>query len=502
MSNHALDSIYFGRDELSCQARDTSQLFQGLVHYGLAAYLFALYGTQVCPLLESLSTIHLVLPLLLAGLARQFVVQWATRGTAVYDVQRQFFADLFLFVTAAIGLVVYNSVFHDAPWHSNAKVLVGMGILGFYAALDLSLRQEQLQAEKLICENREINLSQRFSSFSKKFSVMAIVVVSSFSIVLFMVFSKDLTWLFEEGQNVDPKFAKFSILVEVLLIMVTLLGYCLRVIHSYVSNLNMYLSHQNGVLNEVLRGNMSVHVPVISQDEFGRMAKSTNSMINSLRQNQDELRQTRDVSILALASLAETRDNETGAHILRTQHYVKTLAMHLQGHADFQGSLDDDTIELLFKSAPLHDVGKVGIPDDILLKPGKLTDSEFEIMKTHAQKGADALLVAESQLGSNSFLRLAREIAAFHHEKWDGSGYPNGFKEEEIPLSARLMALADVYDALISKRVYKPAFPHDRAKEIILEGKGTHFDPRVVEAFLETEQEFQKIASEYKDTED
>ncbi len=147
-------------------------------------------------------------------------------------------------------------------------------------------------------------------------------------------------------------------------------------------------------------------------------------------------------------------------------------------------------------------MGKVGIPDNILLKPGKLTDEEFEVMKQHAQLGSDALLVAESQLGSNSFLRLAREIAASHHEKWDGSGYPLGTKGDAIPLSARLMALADVYDALISKRVYKPAFSHDKAKGIILEGEGSHFDPRVLKAFLDCEDEFKQIAIEFKDGSD
>jgi response regulator RpfG family c-di-GMP phosphodiesterase len=133
------------------------------------------------------------------------------------------------------------------------------------------------------------------------------------------------------------------------------------------------------------------------------------------------------------------------------------------------------------------------------LKPGKLTDDEFEIMKTHAQLGADSLTVAEDKLGSNSFLQYAREIAACHHEKWNGSGYPRGLQGDEIPLSARLMALADVYDALISKRVYKPAFDHEKAKSIILEGEGTHFDPRVVAAFLSCENDFIEISIEYKD---
>ena len=175
------------------------------------------------------------------------------------------------------------------------------------------------------------------------------------------------------------------------------------------------------------------------------------------------------------------------------------LAEHLSNHADFKDELSPETIELLQKSAPLHDVGKVGIPDSILLKPGKLTDEEFMIMKTHAQLGADSLEIAEARLGTNSFLRYAREIAAYHHEKWDGSGYPKGMKGDAIPLSARLMALADVYDALISKRVYKPAFDHDKAKSIIIDGDGSHFDPRVVAAFKACEADFIEIAIEYKD---
>ena len=155
--------------------------------------------------------------------------------------------------------------------------------------------------------------------------------------------------------------------------------------------------------------------------------------------------------------------------------------------------------DLLFKSAPLHDIGKVGIPDNILLKPGKLSDDEFAIMKTHANLGSESLEVAENELGSSSFLRYAREIAISHHERWDGTGYPCKLQGEQIPLSGRLMAVADVYDALISKRVYKPAFSHEEAKKIIVEGRGTHFDPRIVDVFLASETRFQEIAGEFED---
>ena len=207
-----------------------------------------------------------------------------------------------------------------------------------------------------------------------------------------------------------------------------------------------------------------------------------------------------DATILAMASLAETRDNDTGNHIRRTQHYVRALATALQTHPRFADELTDANIELLFKSAPLHDIGKVGIPDSILLKPGKLTDEEFTIMKRHPEYGRDVILSVEAQLGgSNTFLRYAREIAYSHQEKFNGSGYPLGLVGDAIPLSARLMAVADVYDALISKRVYKPAFSHEDAMRLMLEGRGRHFDPDVIDAMVRLETEFREIAGRYAD---
>jgi len=217
-----------------------------------------------------------------------------------------------------------------------------------------------------------------------------------------------------------------------------------------------------------------------------------------------ELAVTQDVTIHSLAVLAETRDNETGGHILRTQRYVQALCQRLVYNPKYVEVLDKETVDLLFKSAPLHDIGKVGVPDAILLKPGKLTDEEFAIMKTHCELGFQALLRAEKLFemeSKPSFLSHARDIAHTHQEKWDGSGYPQGLKGEEIPLSGRIMAVADVYDALICKRVYKPPFTHEKAVAIISEGRGSHFDPDVVDAFLKIEEMFEKVASELADHE-
>jgi len=229
-----------------------------------------------------------------------------------------------------------------------------------------------------------------------------------------------------------------------------------------------------------------------------------------LKQHQDQLEQlvrertrrlelTQAVTIESLATLAEYRDPETGGHIKRTQNYVKVLAKQLKQHPRFRDDLNDDVIELLYMSAPLHDLGKIAVPDHILQKAGKLTDEEFEEMKKHTNYGHDALRITEQKLGEDSFLRYAREIAYTHQEKWDGSGYPTGLKGDEIPISGRLMALADVYDALISKRVYKPPFPHEKAVEIIVEGKGNHFDPDIVDAFIELENTFRNIALSFAD---
>ncbi|MFW1677161.1 response regulator [Pontibacter sp. JAM-7] len=251
----------------------------------------------------------------------------------------------------------------------------------------------------------------------------------------------------------------------------------------------------------IVRSRVRNHLALkIAQDQLSRQNEVLEALV---QQRTAELVTTQDVTIMALASLAETRDNETGNHIRRTQHYVKILAEELVAAGHYTDELTPENIELLYKSAPLHDIGKVGIPDSILLKPGKLEPEEFRIMMTHAELGAKALQQAGDSLCSNatSFLRYARDIAACHHEKWDGKGYPRGLSGDDIPLSARLMSLADVYDALISKRVYKPAFSHEKAASIILEGRGTHFEPVIVDAFQRTEQDFQVIAARYKDVE-
>ena len=207
-----------------------------------------------------------------------------------------------------------------------------------------------------------------------------------------------------------------------------------------------------------------------------------------------------EVSIRALAHLAETRDPETGNHILRTQGYVQQLALDLQTHPRFASTLSDRYIQLLARSAPLHDIGKVGIPDAILQKPGPLTPEEWIIMKTHSQLGSEAIELAERDAAEAvEFLFLAKEIAHWHHEKWDGTGYPDGLAGDAIPISARIMAIADVFDALISRRVYKNPMAYDEVKAIIADGRGRHFDPDMADAFLARFNIFCNIADRHRD---
>ena len=211
------------------------------------------------------------------------------------------------------------------------------------------------------------------------------------------------------------------------------------------------------------------------------------------RMRENELIQA--VSIRALAHLAETRDNETGNHIQRTQGYVRLLATRLATHPRFSDTLTAPYIDMLARSAPLHDIGKVGIPDRILLKPGKLTPEEWSVMKTHTVLGSEAIALAERDLHTSvGFLSQAKEIARWHHERWDGSGYPDGLAGDDIPLSARLMALADVFDALISRRVYKAPIPFDTVREMIAEERGHHFDPDIAEVFVAGHHDFEAIA--------
>lgn len=216
----------------------------------------------------------------------------------------------------------------------------------------------------------------------------------------------------------------------------------------------------------------------------------------NLMESYRELQEARSATILGLAKLAEYRDEGTGSHLERIREYAKRLAEEMAKLPKYSHYITQEYIDDIFQSSILHDIGKVGVPDAILLKPGKLAAEEFEVIKRHTILGGDAIQAIESRIKGRSFLLMGKEIAYNHHEKWDGSGYPRGIRGEEIPLSARIVALADVYDALTTKRFYKEAYTHEKSKQIIVNLKGHHFDPEVVNAFLILENEFNRIHDE------
>ncbi len=216
----------------------------------------------------------------------------------------------------------------------------------------------------------------------------------------------------------------------------------------------------------------------------------------ALLESNRKLQYARAATILGLAKLAEYRDEGTGTHLERIREYARLLAEELGRRPAGRQAIDQGFIDDIYQSAILHDIGKVGIPDAVLLKPGELTSEEFEIIKRHTLLGGDAITAIQSQIEGRTFLNLGRDIAYNHHEKWDGSGYPAGLRAEAIPLAARIVAVADVYDALTTRRFYKEAFSHEKAREVIRGLKGSHFDPEVVDAFLSLEGEFDRVREE------
>lgn len=472
------------------------------IHYVFTVLILTYYSAVVCPYITNL-TVPTRLTIFIYAFVPLYLIRiWLLKlfvHNAPYlsRVKRQYFLELCLFVAAGLIVTIYDLLSYSFPLTSGLKVIFGALALGFFAATDLSIEHERKLYEHLKEIGEELKIGGRYVPLPIKFLTVATMSIIFVTVTGILIILKDIAYLHATTASISEVARSFEI--ESSFIGAVFFIEIMNLIVSYSLNTKIFFDNENQALTDVAEGNLKSRVTVSTNDEFGLMGAYTNRMIMNLQHRTEELQLTQEATILSLASLAETRDNETGAHILRTQRYVKALAEHLKHHSKFSSFLTEDVISLLFQSAPLHDIGKVGIRDAILLKPGKLTDEEFEEMKKHTIYGYNALLEGQRRLGSNSFLRLGGEIAVSHHEKWDGTGYPKGLKHEDIPISGRLMALADVYDALISRRIYKEAFSHDTAKEIIVKGKGCHFDPDMCEAFLAIEEQFVTIAQKYGD---
>jgi len=234
----------------------------------------------------------------------------------------------------------------------------------------------------------------------------------------------------------------------------------------------------------------------------GQIEEYNNELQDRVQQQVQQITSAQLGAIFAMSKLAESRDPETGEHLERMREYCKILSVQLGKLPKYQAVIDNEFIEDIYAASPLHDIGKVGIVDSVLLKPGKLTAEEWVVMKTHPIIGAATLREVDRQHPGNSLIRMGIDIAESHHERWDGTGYPYGLKNTEIPLVARILALGDVYDALTSKRCYKEAFDHQKSRAIVEENNGSLFDPEVVDAFLATEEEFKRVREFYQDAED
>ncbi|WP_143698115.1 HD domain-containing phosphohydrolase [Vibrio sp. qd031] len=471
-----------------------------LLGYALACGLFGTYAGRVCPMLETLTLTEVYTH---CGVV--FTILFGTRHTisrTLKSFQTTSFAllDTILFLVAGVLLATYYNLNYQFTVDSNAKVVFGFCMFGFFTGLLLELDAKIDSVRWANASEPSLTHSSgERRSMVKQAITLVVLMFIALSVSLTMVGVKGVFWLEHNPAQLLEGSGKISVIKEFLYVALVLMSYGISIMHLWRKWMSLILESQEIALSKVTHGDVAQRLPIHNNDEIGAIATMTNSMLDALQQTQNEVTITRDVAIVSLSALAESRDNETGAHILRTQEYVKALAQQMAKQQKYAVKLTPDYIELLHKSAPLHDIGKVGVPDSVLLKPGKLTADEFETMKLHPVIGAKALSIAESQMGSSSFLHVAKEISLTHHEKWDGSGYPYGLTGEEIPLSGRLMALADVYDALISKRVYKPAFSHQKALAIIVEGRGTHFDPDVVDSFLKIGAEFVEIARKFQD---
>ena len=440
-------------------------------------------------------------------------------------------------VNLSSSILMQNNDFYDLQ-----RMTESIGASGFIKEITIYDKNKNIIASNIIFNESDglhtENLDNLFSGrklkyiksdFSSDTLVMAIPVngsrysiINNNDITGVIYIKSDIGSIKGLLMNLNNSFLKTEFIIVILLL--------LCIIGIVTFSLFIPASKLYKAAQAVSEGDYSYHVDESKGREFYPLIKEFNNMTKKIKTRDEELKLlhdklkghnenleikvnkrdmelklTQDITIRSLAYLAETRDNETGSHIFRTQHYVETLAEYLKDNPKFSKVLTQKNIELMFKSAPLHDIGKVGISDSILLKPSGLTKEEFEIMKKHTIYGRETIEKSEKFIGNKSFLSFAKEIAYSHHEKWDGSGYPEGLSGEYIPLSARIMAISDVYDALVSKRPYKKAFTHEEAVRIILEGDGRtspeHFDPDILSAFSKIHHKFNEIYNNHPDGE-
>lgn len=468
-----------------------SQLRPAL-HYLAGVVVFTSYGNLICPFLDTLPTAVLAL-----HTATVFIFLYFCRLVvrAIKHSEPCFSSNVTIFALGGIGFALWYAALYGFPFENSLKVAFGLTLIGMVISLDLSISCTRFKMKQ---QSREETGAPHYQSLSAQMGLTVIFLVVMLTTLLGLVVAKEVSLV----NTALPESAAekiTAILKAFFFVAMVVIGYIIVIAKNSAGLVNEQVERQRSALALAANGNFNHPVTVGDAGELSDIAFHTNQMFQKLNERFTEISLTRDITITGISALAALRENPSPAHILRKQAYVKTLAYELKKQDRFADFLTDETIDLLQSATPLYDIGKLAIADAIFLKPGKLHDDEYAVMKAHAQLGADALSLPNDNIESSRFLRFAQEMAASHHEQWDGSGYPKGLSGEEIPFPARLVALADVYDALISTRVYRAALHHEQARTIVIEGRGRHFDPDVVDAFLATERIFQNIAERYQD---
>ncbi|MDP2803031.1 MAG: HD domain-containing protein [Phreatobacter sp.] len=474
------DSIchHLERDSMGQFRTGAARLSAG--HHCLAAVFITLYGYHVCSIISALDLITwavtLVPVLLMQWTMRWLAVSVAPSTRSASSPNWAFSLELLAFALGGILIGVINTKVHGVPVTNGVKVALSFLALGLFAALDQAIlgTRERLKQGGLSEPVETVRLSLATQLAWLLGSMIALVVAIAGALMLRL--------LDEPGPDTGQTLA-----IELAVLFASFSAYSAYVLSRAHQVFSLALAEQLSALGGMTSGGASRRARIAMRDEIGMISTRVNWMLDALQTAEQQRIIAHAAMLRGLIGLAGTRDNETGQHLARTQKYVETIAAELAKQPHYLAVLTPEVIKLCVAAAPLHDIGKVAIPDAILLKSGKLTHEEFAMMQTHVGEGVRVIDAIIAEAGESPFLLTAREMVGGHHEKFDGSGYPLGLKAESIPLSARLMAVADVYDALRTQRVYKPAVDRNTARQIIIDGAGKHFDPDIVSAFLVVE---------------
>ncbi|MCZ8373873.1 MAG: HD domain-containing protein [Beijerinckiaceae bacterium] len=464
-------------------------------HHVLSSVFVSIYGYSVCNFINGLEV-----SVWAATLLPVLVAQWMLRSVVARHISTlpsarrprlAFWGELSAFIVGGAVIGIVNTMFHGFPAASGLKAMLGFVTIGVFAGVDQAFVQTRIRFEE----------GGMHAFPTKPRSPFAVRLGLSFGLVTALVIgiiSLLLLRGIEDGTIRDPR--SFSQLaIEFAFVFAVILCYVANAARGAEKLLAKAVSEQVQTLGEAREGRVQRRAVIGTHDEIGFVSAEINHLLDELDRARATTTRTNDAIMKALIGLAGTRDNETGGHLQRTQHYTWVLCKQLALHPDYADVLTQAAIADIVSAAPLHDIGKVAVPDAILRKPGRLTSDEFEVMKTHVSHGLAVIDKVIADVGITPYLAAARDVIAGHHEHWNGAGYPFGLKGAEIPLAGRVMALADVYDALRTERVYKAAMPHAEARQILVNGAGTQFDPLVVAAFLVVEPEFERIATSFAD---